>query len=392
MKDSLYIAWRYIAYHRGRSIVLLLSVTIILYLPIALHTIVHACEQELLSRADSTPLLIGAKGSSLDLVIDSLYFESKQSETISAAQAKRVNESGFAQAIPLYTRFRASGHVIVGTVLEYFELRRLRIARGRQLTRLGECVLGAEVADALSLGPGGTLISTPDNLFDLAGNYPLKMNVVGVLARSLTPDDRAIFVDLKTAWVIQGLAHGHEDLTEVKDQDVLLQSEDGTLRANAKLLHYNEITDETIESFHFHGDSSTFPISAIIAVPDSRRSSDLLIGRFQGSAETCQIVQPAAIVKDLTATLFRIESVLNSVYGAVGLAAIMLVGLVFLLSFRLRQREMNTMFKLGCSRTKVAELLASEAAIVAVASVGLVIIMTQLTSSFVDDIMRRLIF
>ena len=44
MKDSLYIAWRYIAYHRGKSIVLLLSLTIILYLPIALRTIVRACE------------------------------------------------------------------------------------------------------------------------------------------------------------------------------------------------------------------------------------------------------------------------------------------------------------------------------------------------------------
>ncbi|MCH8242364.1 MAG: hypothetical protein IH897_07120 [Planctomycetes bacterium] len=49
------------------------------------------------------------------------------------------------------------------------------------------------------------------------------------------------------------------------------------------------------------------------------------------------------------------------------------------------------MFKLGCSRTKVAELLASEVAIVGVASVGLVVLMTQLTSRFVDDIMRRLI-
>jgi len=391
LKDSLYIAWRYIAYHRGKTTVLLLSVTIILYLPIALRSIVRACEQELLARADATPLLIGAKGSSLDLVIDSLYFESKQGQTISAAQAQRVDESGFAQAIPLYTRFRASGQVIVGTVLEYFEFRGLRMARGRQLAKWGECVLGAEVADTLALGPGDTVISTPDNLFDLAGTYPLRTGVVGVLARSLTPDDGVIFVDLKTAWVIQGLAHGHEDLTVVNDQDVLLQSEDGTLRANAKLVHYNEITEQTIESFHFHGDSSTFPITAIIAVPDSRRSSDLLIGRFQGSAETCQIVQPLVIVRDLTATLFRIESVLNCVYGAVGLAAAMLLGLVLVLSFRLRQREMNTMFKLGCSRSKVVELLAGEVVMVGVASAGLVAVMTQLTSRFVDDIMRSLI-
>ena len=38
------------------------------------------------------------------------------------------------------------------------------------------------------------------------------MQVVGVLEPSYTADDGAIFVDLKTAWVIQGLVHGHQDM------------------------------------------------------------------------------------------------------------------------------------------------------------------------------------
>ena len=151
------------------------------------------------------------------------------------------------------------------------------------------------------------------------------------------------------------------------------------------------ITAENIDTFHFHGATSDLPITAIIAVPDSQRSSDLLLGEYQSSEETCQIVRPAVVVADLTDTLFQIEGVLNSAYAGVVLAAVLLVGLVVMLSLRLRRREMQTMFKLGCSRTKVAELLASELAIVGGASIVLVLLMAYITSRFADDIMRGLI-
>ena len=57
------------------------------------------------------------------------------------------------------------------------------------------------------------MLSSPAGAFDVAGTFPLKMKVVGVLAPTGTADDEAVFVDLKTAWVIAGLAHGHTDVT-----------------------------------------------------------------------------------------------------------------------------------------------------------------------------------
>ena len=61
----------------------------------------------------------------------------------------------------------------------------------------------------LGLGPGDSLVSSPENFFDLAGVYPLKMEIVGVLETSDSPDDLAVFTDLKTNWIIMGLGHGH---------------------------------------------------------------------------------------------------------------------------------------------------------------------------------------
>ncbi len=391
MIDTLYIAWRYITYHKVKTIILLVSITFILYLPLALRVLVSACERELMARAASTPLVVGAKGSSLDLAIDTLYFEPKPLERVTMSQVQRVQETGLAQAIPLYTRFQARKHTIVGTTLEYFDFRGLSIDRGHQLTRLGDCVLGAATAEGLRLEPGDHLLSSPENLFDLAGTYPLKMRIVGVLEPSHTPDDRAVFVDYRTAWIIAGLGHGHENLAKVEDPDVLLRKDGDTYRANAKLLQYNEITDENMDSFHFHGDTSEFPVTAVIAVPPNQKSSDLLRGRYLSSEEKCQILHPIDVIRDLTATIFRVEGILNGVFGLLVFATLLLVILVMMLSLRLRQREMQTMFKLGCGRSMIAGLVTAEMAIIALVSVFLTMVLTALTAQNVDRILRALV-
>src|SRR5690606_26661319 len=100
------------------------------------------------------------------------------------------------------------------TSLDYFEFRTLRQREGTLPLMLGDCVVGAEVAQALGLHPGDALVSDPENVFNLAGAYPLKMHVAGVLEPRATDDDRAVFVDIKTAWVIAGLGHGHQDMTQ----------------------------------------------------------------------------------------------------------------------------------------------------------------------------------
>ena len=391
MTDTLYIAWRYLSYYKVKTAILLVSITFILFLPLALRVMVTACETQLMARAASTPLVVGAKGSSLDLGIDTLYFESKPLERIPMSQAQRVQDTGLAQAIPLHTRFRARERTIVGTTLEYFDFRGLSISRGRQLARLGDCVLGAASAEQLELGPGDHLVSTPENLFDLAGTYPLKMRVVGVLEPAHTPDDGAVFVDYRTAWIIAGLGHGHENLAKVEDPDVLLGKHGDTLRANAKLLQYNEITVENIGSFHFHGDTSEFPLTAVIAVPHDQKSSDLLRGRYLSSEETCQILRPIDVIRDLTGTIFRVEGILNGVFGLLAFATLLLVILVMMLSLRLRQREMQTMFKLGCGRSMIAGLVAAEMAIIVLVSTCLTVALTALTAQYVDGVLRVLV-
>jgi putative ABC transport system permease protein len=197
------------------------------------------------------------------------------------------------------------------------------------------------------------------------------MRVAGVLAPTHGADDLAIFVDLKTTWVIQGLVHGHQDLTAVTDPTLVMERSAGAVTATAKLAQYTEITPDNIDSFHFHGSPADYPITAILALPNDEKSGALLRGRYVGAGEageSQQIVVPGEVIEGLLANIFRIKSVLDAVILVVGMATVLALILVLALSLRLRQGEIRTIFKLGCSRATIARLLSAEIAIILAAA------------------------
>jgi len=386
-----YVAWRYLAYHRWKTITLVGAITLIVYLPIGLRVLVDQSSRQLTARADATPLLIGAKGSPLELVLNTLYFGSDHPAPTRYAEAMRVTESGLSATIPMYVRFRARGHPIVGTTLDYFDFRGLEVADGRNLAMLGECVLGSRAAESLGAGPGDYVVSSSESVFDIAGVYPLKMRVVGVLEFADSADDDAIFVDVKTAWVIQGLVHGHQDLNRPEAAAGVLGREGNRVIANASVVQYNEITEENLESFHFHGDLSDYPLTAVLVVPPDQRASALLQGRYQSDEDLAQIVTPVAVMEDLLGTILTVERFVVAGAVIVGLATLATAALVFLLSLRLRRRERLTLFKIGGSRLAVASVMASEVVVVLASGALLAAGLTLLTSQFGSLAIRALL-
>jgi len=390
MIDSFYLAWKYIRFNKVRTATLIACVTLIAFLPPALQRLLEESEREFMSRAQSTPLIVGAKGSALDLVMSALYFSDDAPQAITLGNRDMVQGSGLAAAIPVYVRFKVRGQPVVGTTLDYFDFRSLRVAQGRTLALLGDCVLGARVAQRLGIGAGEHLVSAPENPFDLAGVYPLKMTVAGVLASSGTPDDQAIFVDLKTAWVIEGIGHGHQDLAASQDEGLISSRTDKGVTANAKLQQYTEIDPANLVGFHFHGDPASYPITAVLAVPPDQKSGSILRGRFLAAEETNQIVKPSEVIAGLLQNVFRIKQLVDAVIVVVALATVMAIALVLTLSLRLRQREMHTVVMLGGSRLTVIRLMAAEVVIIALMSALLCLVLMRSLDPFAGDLARWL--
>ncbi len=366
--DSIYLAWQYLKFNKTRSLVIVACITIIAVLPLSLEILLKESERQLSMRAQSSPLLLGAKGSALDLVMNSLYFSDEVPETIEMAAVEEIIDMDLAAPVPLYIRFHTRNYPIVGTSLDYFDFRQLNISQGEMFSMLGQCVIGADVAKNLQLSPGDYLVSSPETLFDLAGIYPLKMKITGVLEPTHSADDIAVFIDIKTAWVIQGLGHGHQDLAKTTDPTLILKRDQGNVTANAKLMQFTEITESNIDSFHLHGDSATFPITAVLTFPYDEKSGTILQGRYLEKGAPYQVIQPKEIIDALMANIFKIRNVLDAVIILVGSATFLALVLVFSLSLRLREKEIQTIFKLGCSRTTITQLLGGEVLLILIAS------------------------
>jgi putative ABC transport system permease protein len=391
MKQSLYLAFKYVAFHHTRSLVLIFAIGIIIFLPAGLKRLIHLSEQRMSERANSTPLIVGEKGNATDLVINTLYFRQEKVTAISMDKVEKLNATSFGHAIPILSMFKARNFPIVGTDLDYFEFRNLQLRTGQWMSFIGECVLGSGVAKKLDIGVGDSLISSPENFFDLAGVYPLKMNVVGVLEASNSPDDEAIFADIKTNWVIMGLGHGHEELSEVHDPSIVLQRDSNSVKAGSKLFLYNSIDGENMDSFHFHGNIASYPLSAIIFVPKDHKSETILRGRFEAGEWQEQIIVPADVIENLLQSIFRIRQVFNTAFALVGSATLLIIGLIFTLSIRLRKNEIYTMFTIGSGKGKIIEIVALEMSLLLIGSIIFASFLYNLTGFFVDDFIQRFI-
>ncbi|MGF1525488.1 MAG: ABC transporter permease [Candidatus Competibacterales bacterium] len=355
--NALILAWAYLRFYWGRSVVLMLVAALILSVPFATQVLLASSQQQLTARAVATPLLLGQRGSGLDLTMNALYFADHQPSPLTMAAVEGLWDSGLGTPIPLHTAYRTAGFPIVGTTLDYFEFRRLSFAAGRALALLGEAVIGATVAERLDKGVGDTLISTPENLFDLDGIYPLEMPIVGVLERRNSADDEAVFVDIKTAWIIAGIGHGHEDV--VSEEQVMA----GEVIADASVVEYQRITPENIDGFHFHGAGDDYPVTAVIVDPFDRRSATILKGRYLDPEAPLQLIEPIHVVRGIVHRLFRVKTLLDAVTVIIGGAALAAVGLALYLSLRLRAGEMATAVKLGAQRGTIVQLVAAEMAI-----------------------------
>ncbi len=118
----------------------------------------------------------------------------------------------------------------------------------------------------------------------------------------------------------------------------------------------------------------------MIAVPKDHKSKTLLRGQYLGSSETCQIVQPSEVMDGLLATIFTVQGYVVLCILLVGGATLATMTLVFLLSLRLRRREIETLVKVGGSRRRVAWLMASEMVAVLLAGVLLAAVLMSLTA------------
>ncbi|MEM9021399.1 MAG: hypothetical protein AAGC44_12620 [Planctomycetota bacterium] len=352
MSGTMYLTRRYLSHNRGKALLMGLAVGLTLLLPASVTLLVERYNTELRGRAEATPLVLGSKGNRFDLVLQSLYFRSGRIETLPVVMVKELEARGDCEAIPLHVQYSAEGYPVVGTRIDdYLRFRGNGYASGGPPTLLGQAVIGSEVARVLGLGVGDLLTSDQANIYDISKAMPLKMPIAGVLVPTGSADDRAVFVSLQTTWVIAGLGHGH-DITVHGDE-----------ARHAAAVTYALITPDNADRFHFHGDESTFPISSVIVLPKSTKAKTLITTRYN-SGQRYQALEPAGVMDELMGLVLRVKRLMDANLLLVGLAMAVMLGLVVMLSLRLRAAERATLHRIGCGRWLIVKMQAAEVAAV----------------------------
>lgn len=398
MKHFLFLAFAYARFHRVRTLTLVAAVAIASALPAVVGAGVRAFERALSARAQTTPLIVGAPGGRFDLVLATLYYRQGKVAPLpyGVYQAVSQNPEGAdaggigAQVFPVSAMHGAGGHPLVGTTLEYLDYRRLRPASGRLPGILGDVALGAQAAADLNLKPGDTLLTDQESLFDLTKNLPLRLHVVGVLAPTGTPDDTAVFCDLKTDWIVAGLGHGHDDVAKV-DPAQLLKKDAANLTASAAVRSFVEVTPENLASFHFHGEFKDFPLTAVIVANATPKAQTILKSRWNDPGRHTQALDARQVVDELLEMVFKAERFFDLGLLVVACACLLVLALVFNLSLRLRAAERDTLFRIGASKGTVGLLLVIELALVVAAGLAVAAVIAAAAAQLAPWVVGRVL-
>jgi putative ABC transport system permease protein len=132
-------------------------------------------------------------------------------------------------------------------------------------------------------------------------------------------------------------------------------------------------------------------MTSLIAVPRDHKSETLLIGRYRTGRNVHQVVKPDSVLRELLATILTVERFDVAGLVVVGFSTLATAALVFMLSLRLRRREITTMDKIGGSRGRVLALVLCEIAGSLLLSGVLAVALTWITGWFAADVMRLIL-
>jgi len=229
-----HIAWSYLWNRRFTTALTILSVALGVGLISTVLTLREETRKRFEEEGSAFDIVVGAKANSpLELVLSTVYFLDQPRETILVSDYERLrNEEEVVAAFPIgmgdsYGQFR-----IIGTSPEFFGAtwsgtgrNAFAFAGGRCFDKPFEAVVGALAAEETGLQVGIEFQSMHGYgaAASATGHAPTPYTVVGILERSYSPSDRAIFCDIQSVWDAHAHHGGEGGETEEQDGHVAVR-------------------------------------------------------------------------------------------------------------------------------------------------------------------------
>jgi putative ABC transport system permease protein len=347
-------------------------------------------------------LVIGAKGSKLQLVLNTVYHLDVSPGNIPYAMYTELSRAGHPlvrSALPFAVGDMFQGYRIVATspqvfpidyegkpidanhVFEYRLGQVYAFAEGRPFhPRKFEAVIGSEVAEKLGLKIGST-IQPQHGAADATRadvHKEAECKVVGILKPTRTASDRAIYTPLPVFYAVGEHEKGLREMAQLEHGQTPGQTQPATAQAAAHA-HEDEDKDEEHGEHHEHEHAFHLnPDGTIeLSLPqDEWKLSAILVrtrGGFQNASLMWQInnmpnamaVSPAMVMREFFDTFLKGSTqILLFVSLLVTIVAAVSILVSIYNSISARRREIAILRALGATRNRVLLLICLEAGLV----------------------------
>ena len=224
----------------------------------------HLLSTALTRDAADIDLVVGAKGSPLQLVLSGLYHADIPTGNIRLSEARIWMEHPMVEsAIPLSLGDSHKGFRIVGTNEDYVDIYDGQLAEGKLPSNLLEIAIGSSVSKATGLSLGATFAG--QHGLDGAGHAHDEdsYTVVGIFEASDTVLDRLLITTLESVWLVHGESRPNSETYDTTQTNRPRENEDVHADAEAEASeamlddhHEGEHVEHQLQHQHQHEDES----------------------------------------------------------------------------------------------------------------------------------------
>lgn len=307
-------------------------------------------------------LVIGAKGSPLQLILASIYQIDAPTGNIPLAEANRLTRTPLIkEAIPLALGDNFKGYRIVGTNQKYLLHYGATLAEGTTFNQPLDAVVGAKVARLTGLKLGDQFAGSHGLTGEGHEHGEKKYRVVGILAPSNSVADQLILTPVESVWAI------HE-------------AEEGEARARPSLMPMMAAPEGEGAGGDANADREVGATQEITALLVKVRNplAKLTLPRAINENSKLQAASPAIEINRLFTLLgFGLDTL-----QYIALAIIVISGISVFVSLynslKERRYEMALMLSMGATRARLFGLLLLEGLMIALIGFAAGILLSRL--------------
>lgn len=198
------LLWRY----RGTNLLFILLIALSVAVSVALLQQERGLRDASARAANKFDMIVSPPGSEMTMMLATVYLQPTVSDLLDGATFGAIaSDPRIAMAAPLAFGDSYEGAPVVGTTPQFVDYFTEGALKGRPFQATDEAIVGAEVP--LTLGARFTPAHGHGAAADTEAHHGAEVTVVGRMAPTGSPWDRAILMPIEAVWQTHGLADGH---------------------------------------------------------------------------------------------------------------------------------------------------------------------------------------